>query len=182
MEPHITNVSLLFSLQEKSLKLGNPKVILNSEGPILTLYMDVEGSHYDIYLFAACANSPDHICIKVRQDVLLSYIRGEVALQAVIFSCPKSTFYYHWCKNDMPITIEMPIFMLCNYPIANAAMRIGDLPIGMASPAQLDGILKYFCHLIEIDEKGEENWVDEYPQEDSKEITVDTNLYLRYEY
>jgi len=180
MEPHITNVSLLFKRQGKPLKLGNSKVIINSERSVLVLYMDVEGSHYDLYLFAECANSSDHICSKVRQDVLLSYLRGEVALQEVFISCPKTTFYYHWYNNDRPIIIEMPISMICNYPIANAAMRIGDLHEGMTSPDNIVGIVNYFLNLMEIDEKGEKNWVNEYPKEDSREIIVDASLFLRY--
>jgi len=179
MAVNITNISLLFSRHGKSLKLGNPKVILNSEGPILTVLTDIEGRHSDLYLYVALDSSPDYICIKVKQDFLLAYLREEIALQELLFSCPKSSFYYEWCKENKMITFELPIFMLSNYPIFQAALRISDLPYGIASQAIILETIESICHCIERDPYGEENLLDEVDEEDIKHIIADAGLFLR---
>ena len=179
MARNITNISLLFSKQEKSLKLGKPRVILNSEGPILTVFTDIEGRHSDIYLYVALDSSPDYICIKVNQDSLLAYLREEIALQELLFSCPKSTFYYEWYKENKIITLELPLFMLSNYPVFQATLRISDLPDGIASQAVIEEAIEHICHCIKVDPYGEENLLDEVNEEGIKRIIADAGLFLR---
>ena len=180
MEPCITNVTLLVSTQPKSIKLTNPKEILNSDGgPLLILYMDFEGSHYDLYLYAAFSDSPDHIYIKIDQEILIEYLRGNVALQEVMLSCPKTTFYYEMKKNKISIVFEFPIAMLSNYRVAYSENKLNELQAGIAD-RDLSKIIECYMNWKDLDPYGQEEWAKEIT--DYKQISIDASLYFRFKH
>ena len=179
MESYITNVSFLSTKKPKCFKLSNPKEIMNCEGPKLILYMEFDGSHRDLYLYASCDDSFDYIYIKVDQEVLLNYLRGYLSLQEVLFSCPKTTFYYEMRKDNLPIVFELPIAMLSNYRIKYSENRINDIPNGVPSN-NINQIIECFENWIKIDPYGEEKWANEF--NNIIQICIDFSLYFRFKH
>jgi hypothetical protein len=176
MTRKITNVALLFERQEHCLKLGYEKEIANSEGPILTIYMDTEGRHSDLYLFVACLNSPDYICIKIDQDCLMRYLNNNVILQELIFSCPEQSFLYLWHSNKGQIIVEIPRSLINQYPVALLSQRIMGIPVGMLNQDVINSLKNDIETWKTQDPKGEEQW---FLNEDTKRLIVDAGLYLK---
>lgn len=176
MPRRITNVSLLFERHEHCLKLGYEKEIANSEGPILTIYMDTEGRHWDLYLLVACQNSPDYICIMIDQDCLMRYLKNKVVLQELIFSCPEQSFLYLWHSNKGQIIVEIPISLINQYPVVFLSKRILEIPAGMLNQDVVNSLITDIETWKTKDPLGEEQW---FLNEETKQLIVDAGLYLK---
>jgi hypothetical protein len=172
----MTQVALLFEKHKHCLKLGYEKEIANSEGPVLKIYMDTERHHWDMYLYAACKNSLDYICIKIDQSYLLRYLKNEIVLQELIFSCPEYSFYFEWHTDKGQLIVEVPFSMVNNYPISLLAKRINEIPEGMLNHDAINSLITDINTWNEQDPQGEEQW---FLNEDTKQLIVDAGLYLK---
>ncbi len=139
------------------LVLGRPYLIAGNNGDILTLYMDYIGRHSDLYLRCRLVNETGYIYIKVDQNDLLRFLNNELVLQDVFKSSHGSFFYVKSNNYNIQEDALEVSWILNNYCIIHPDKMISQLP--EANLIEIQSAIKDQRHYIEIDLKGEENWL-----------------------